>query len=124
MTDVEKSNINVTLGNGQKMKFEIKGSVTMKLQYGQAVKLTEILYAPQDLEKLLSVSRLILKGAAMGSTQDKMIIKKNRVSMTLDARKGQNMSIMFYLKSKRYAPKVQEALTNLKEKKIETRDKK
>ena len=68
MLDVEKSNINVTVGNGQKMKFELKGSVTMKLQYGQTVKLAEVLYAPQALEKLLSVSRLIQKGATMGAT--------------------------------------------------------
>ena len=52
------------------------------------MKLTEVLYAPQALEKLLSISRLIQKGATMGATQEKMIIKKNGVSMTLDARKG------------------------------------
>ena len=40
--------------------------------------------------------------------------------MNLDARKGQKRSMMFYLKAKRYAPEVQEALTNLPEKKIET----
>ena len=59
----------------------------------------------------------------MGATQEKMIVKKNGVSMTLDARKNQNESMMFYLKAKRYSPEGQEALTNLTEKKIETSDK-
>ena len=47
-----------------------------------------------------------------------MIIKKNGASMALDASKGQNKSMMFYLKAKRYAQEGQEALTNLPEKKM------
>ena len=66
MIEVEKCDINVTVGSGQKIKCELKGSVKMKLQDGQTVKLTEVLYVPQAVEKLLSVSRLILKGAKMG----------------------------------------------------------
>ena len=58
----------------------------------------------------------------MGATQDKIIIKKNGVSMTLESGKGQNKSMVFYLKEKRYAPEVQEALTNIPEKKMETSD--
>ena len=54
----------------------------------------------------------------MGDTQDKMIIKKNRVSMYLDASKVQIKSMMFYLKAKRYSPEGQEALTNIPEKKM------
>ena len=46
-----------------------------------------------------------------------MTIKKNGVSMILDARKGQNKSLMLYLKAKRYSPEEQEALTNLSEEK-------
>ena len=38
--DVKKCEINVTVGNGQKMKCELKGSVNMKLKDGQTVKLT------------------------------------------------------------------------------------
>ena len=124
MTNVEKCNIDVTVGNGQKMKCELKGSVNMKLQDGQTVKLNKVLYVPQAVKTLLSVSKLVSKDAKMGTTQGKIIVNKNRLSMTLDAIKGQKKSMMFYLKAKRYAPKVQEALTNLKEKKIETRDKK
>ena len=60
----------------------------------------------------------------MGATQDKIIIKKNEVSMTLDASKGQNNSMMFYLKAKRYVPEGQEALTNIPENIMETSDKK
>ena len=52
-------------------------------------------------EKLFSVSRLVSKGATMGATQEKIIIKKNRLSMTLDASKGQNNSMIFYLKANR-----------------------
>ena len=39
MTDVEKGNINVTVGNVQNMKCKLKGSVKMKLQDGQKAKL-------------------------------------------------------------------------------------
>ena len=58
----------------------------------------------------------------MGATQNKIIINKNGVGMTLNTRKGQNRSMMFYLKAKRCAPEGQEALINLPEKKIETSD--
>ena len=72
MTDVETCNINVTVGNGQKTKCKLKGSVNMQLKYGQTVKLTKVLYTPQALKNLLSVSRLVSKGATMGSTQGKI----------------------------------------------------
>ena len=48
----------------------------------------------------------------MGATHDKTIIKKNSGSMILEARKCQNKIMMYYLKAKRYAPEVQEELTN------------
>ena len=44
--------------------------------------------------------------------------------MNLDASKGQNKSIMFYLKAKRYAPEGKEALKNMPEKNMETSDEK
>ena len=88
MKDVEKCDINVTVGNGQKMKCELKVSVNMNLQDGQTVKLTKVMYATQSVRNLLSASRLISKGAAMGANQDKTIIKKNGVSMTSDAKKA------------------------------------
>ena len=47
---------------------------------------------------------LVSKGAMMGDTQEKMIIDKNRVIINLDASKGQNKIMMFYLKAKRYDP--------------------
>ena len=53
-----------------------------------------------------------------------MIIKKNKVSMTLEASKIQNKGMVFKLKAKIYAPDRQEALTNLPENKIETSDEK
>ena len=105
------------VGNGQKMNCELKVSVNMRLQNGQTVKLTEVLYVPQSVKTLFNVSRLVSKGATVGYTQYKMIIKKNGVIITSNARKLQNKSIMFYLKSKIYPPEVQEALTNLTEKK-------
>ena len=78
MTDIEKCEINFMVGNGQKMNCELKVSVNMKLQYGQTVKLTEVLYVPQSVKILFNVSRLVSKGATMGDTQYKMIIKKKR----------------------------------------------
>ena len=89
----------------------------MKLQYVVTEKLNEVLYIPQAVKKLLSVSRLVSKGATMGATKDKITIKKNGISMILYSRKGQTKSIMFYLKAKRYSLEGQEALTNLPEKK-------
>ena len=83
MTEVEKCDINLSVGNGQKMNFKLRSSVNMKLQDGQTVKLTKDLYVPQAVKNILSVSRLVSKGETMGGTQDKMIIKKNRVSMAL-----------------------------------------
>ena len=50
----------------------------MNLQDVKIVKLTEVLYVPQDVKNLLSASMLVLKGNTMGGAQDKMIIKKQR----------------------------------------------
>ena len=76
----------------------------MKLQDGQTVKLTKVLYVPQAVKNILSVSRLVLKGSTMGDTQYKIIIKKNGVSINLDASKGQNKGMMFYFKANIFAP--------------------
>ena len=50
MTYVKKCEINVTLGNGQRMKCEMKGSVNMKLQDGKTVKFPRFLYLPQAVK--------------------------------------------------------------------------
>ena len=50
MKDVKKYEINVTMGNGQKMKCELKGSINISLQDGQMMKLTKILYMPQAVK--------------------------------------------------------------------------
>ena len=60
----------------------------------------------------------------MGANEDKTTIKKNGVSVILDARKVQNKSIMFFLKSNMYYPEGQEALTNLPEEKKDGNEKK
>ena len=70
------------------MKSELKSSVNMNMKDGQTANLSKVLYVPKAVKKLLSISRLISKGITMGATQDRMIIKKNGVSMILDARKG------------------------------------
>ena len=44
--------------------------------------------------------------------------------MILEAIKGQNKSMMFYLKAKKYAPEGKEALTNLPDKKKDSSDEK
>ena len=88
----------------------------MKLKGRETVKLTKVIYVPQSVNNILSVSRIVSKGARMGATQEKMITKKNSVNMILDARKRKNKSMMFYLKAKRYPPEVskpQEANINL-----------
>ena len=48
---------------------------------------------------------------------------RGHYSVILDVRKGQSKSMMFYLKLNRYAPEVQEALTNLPEEKKYSNDK-
>ena len=68
----------------------------MKVQDGQTVKLTEVLYMTQAVKNILSVSKLVLKGATMAATQEKNIINKYGVIMTLDANEVQNKIIMFY----------------------------
>ena len=82
------------------------------------LKLTKVLYIPKAVKKKNWVSMLVSKGATMGATQDKITIKKNGVCVILGARKGQNKSMMFYLREKRYSPEGQEALTNHPEEKM------
>ena len=63
------------------MKYNLKGLVNMKIKGGEKVKLTKVLYVPQAVNNLLSVSRLVSKVATMGDTKDKTTINKNGVSM-------------------------------------------
>ena len=100
-------------GKWPEYKVRSKRLYKMKLQYGETVKLPEVLYVPQDLKKLLSITRIISNGATMRSTQDKMIIKKKGVGIILDTRKAQNKSMLFYLKAKRFTPEVQYPLTDI-----------
>ena len=51
----------------------------------------------------------------MGDTKDKMTTKKNVFIMILEARKVNNTSMIFYLKTEIYVPEVQVAPTNLPE---------
>ena len=98
--------IDLTVVNGQKIKCEIKGEVNIKLQGGSTVKLNDILYSPQSVKNIMSVSKLIWKGSTMGATKYKVIIKKSGVNMNLDARKVKNESTMFLFEAKRYVPEV------------------
>ena len=85
----------MTVVNGKKMKVELKSSVNMKLKGEETFSMTKVLYVPQTVKNIFRVSRIASKGSTMGDTQDKMAIKKNGFNMILDARKGNNESIMF-----------------------------
>ena len=104
MTNIEECNIDATVGNGKKVNCELRGTVNMTLQAGEMFNFTEVLYVPQAVKNILSISRLALKGATMGVTKDKTTTNENGINMILDARKGINVSTMFYLKVKRYPP--------------------
>ena len=73
------------------------------------------MYVPQAVKKLLILSRLVSNGSTMGDTKDKMTTKKNVFIMILEARKVNNTSMIFYLKTEIYVPEVQVAPTNLPE---------
>ena len=60
------------MGNGQKMKCELKGSVNMKLKNIETVKLNQSPVHTPSIENLLSTSRLVSKGAMIMDNQDKM----------------------------------------------------
>ena len=62
----------------------------MKLQGGGKVKVKEVIYVPQEVKNILSISGLVSKGAMMGDTKDKITTKKCGINMTLYARKGIN----------------------------------
>ena len=106
LIDVEECNHDFTVGNGQNINSELKVMVNMKLHEGEEFRLKNVLYIPQAVKNLTSVSRTTAKGATMGATQDKTTINKNGVSMNMNARKGKNGSTIFYLKSKRFIPEI------------------
>ena len=88
------------------------------------VNLNEFLYVPQYVKNLFSISRLVSNGSTMEANQDKITINKNAVIMILEARKGKNASIMFYLEKKLYVPEGKVALTNIPEEKKYNNEKK
>ena len=92
MTNIEEYNIDVTVGNVQKIKCELKVTVNMKLQGGEAAKMTKVLCIRQAIKNILSISRLISKRAILRTTKDKTTTKKIGFNMILDARKGRNKS--------------------------------
>ena len=83
------------------MKWDLKGTVNMKLQGGEMVKLNDVLQVPQAVKNILNISSIESKGSTMGATKDKMTINKNSVNMNLDAIKGKYESTIFYLKTRR-----------------------
>ena len=102
LTNIEELKIDVTVGNVQNMKCEIKGMVNMKLQGWKTVKFNDFLYVPKAVKNILSVLGVSSKGATMGDTKDKTTRNKIGVNMIMDARKGKHDITMFYLKAKRY----------------------
>ena len=58
--------IYVTVVNGQKNKCKTNVTVNMNLQGGETVNLNDKLYLPKAVNDLLSVTRLVSKGATMG----------------------------------------------------------
>ena len=60
----------------------------MKLQGGETVNLTEVLYVPQAVKNIIRVSRLVSRVSTMGDSKDKTKIKKVGVRLNLDTRKG------------------------------------
>ena len=77
----------MTVRNVQNMKYTLKGTVNMKLQVGETVKLNEVPHVPQVVNSILIVSRLISKGTTVGDTKDKITIKKNGINVIQDTRK-------------------------------------
>ena len=104
LTNIEECKIDVTVGNVQNTKCDLKNTVYMKLQGEETVKLNGVLYFYQAVRNILSVLRLVSKGHTMGDTQYKTTINKNGVNIILDTRKGKNKSKVLYLKAKKYAP--------------------
>ena len=76
------------------MNCEIKVTVNMKLQGGKTFKLDEVLYLPQLVNNILSVSRLVSKESTMGDNKDKTTNKKGGSRMTLDARKKRDHNFL------------------------------
>ena len=66
MTYVKKYEINFTVGNGQTMKCEIKGSVNIKIKNGQTVNHNEVLYLPQAVKELLRISSSFQRAPKLG----------------------------------------------------------
>ena len=95
MTNIGESKIDVIVLNGHNIKCKLKGTVNIKLQGVEKFKLTEVLYSPQVVKNILSGSRLISKRSTMGSTKDKMTIKKCGINVTSGAIQGINESTIF-----------------------------
>ena len=55
----------MTVVNGQKIMWDLKVPVNMKVQGGETVELTDILYIPRAVKNILIVLRLVSKGATM-----------------------------------------------------------
>ena len=87
LTNIEEWNIDATVGNGHKIKCDIKGKVNMKLQWEEKVKFNVFLYVLQANNKVMSILRIIYKGVKMGATNYNMNIKKNGVNINIDSRK-------------------------------------
>ena len=57
----------------------------MNMKGRETLNPTKVIYLPQEVKNILSISRLVTEGFTMGATQDKMNIKKNCFNMILDA---------------------------------------
>ena len=98
MEEMEPTDKEVTVGNGNTIKATSKGNLTLKHPQGHMLKLSNVLYVPKFNRNILSMGRILKNNTSVKASHNSLTIQRNGQNMHLELDKKTNM---FYLRAKR-----------------------
>ena len=98
MEDKKQVSETVVVGNGTEIVSTVSGTVTLTTtDEGKRLKLTDVLYAPEFKQNIISVSRMIDKGNQVIFEDDRMTIRNKSGFLTCKRDKTRKLGAMYHV---------------------------
>ena len=96
LTDLEDTNVPITVANGGREVCRKKGKLLGCSKYGEPFQLHDVYVVPGLKKKLISLTKLTSSGATMKTGKDKLVVKKAGKNLTFDL-KNEDGKYLYYL---------------------------
>ena len=98
MEDKKQVSETIVVGNGTEIVSTVSGTVTLTTtDEGKRLKLTDVLYAPEFKQNIISVSRMIDKGNQVIFEDDRMTIRNKSGFLTCKRDKTRKLGAMYHV---------------------------